>query len=108
MDAEVELNRNRVRRTGVMTAVASFALVVLNACGGEQAHEDVTRVPTYQRLSRGLAHVLERRRLFPYMTVQENLLLGAYLPTLRAGRGRTLERVFAGDDLHQIPRGRPT
>jgi branched-chain amino acid transport system ATP-binding protein len=57
--------------------------------------EDVTRVPTYQRLSRGLAHVLERRRLFPYMTVQENLLLGAYLPTLRAGRGRTLERVFA-------------
>jgi uncharacterized cupredoxin-like copper-binding protein len=28
-----------------MTAVASFALVVLTACGGEQAHEDVTRVP---------------------------------------------------------------
>jgi uncharacterized cupredoxin-like copper-binding protein len=46
VDAEVELNRNRVRRTGVMTAVASFALVVLTACGGEQAHEDVTRVPT--------------------------------------------------------------
>jgi uncharacterized cupredoxin-like copper-binding protein len=45
VDAEVELNRNRVRRTGVMTAVASFALVVLTACGGEQAHEDVTRVP---------------------------------------------------------------
>jgi uncharacterized cupredoxin-like copper-binding protein len=47
VDAEVELNRNRVRRTGVMTAVASFALVALTACGGggEQAHEDVTRVP---------------------------------------------------------------
>ena len=47
MDAEVQLNRNRVRRTGVMTAVASFALVALTACGGggEQAHEDVTRVP---------------------------------------------------------------
>jgi nitrite reductase (NO-forming) len=29
-----------------MTAVASFALVALTACGGEQAHEDVTRVPT--------------------------------------------------------------
>jgi plastocyanin len=28
-----------------MTAVASFALVALTACGGEQAHEDVTRVP---------------------------------------------------------------
>jgi uncharacterized cupredoxin-like copper-binding protein len=48
VDAEVQLNRNRVRRTGVMTAVASFALVALTACGGgagEEAHEDVTRVP---------------------------------------------------------------
>jgi uncharacterized cupredoxin-like copper-binding protein len=47
-DAEVQLNRNRVRRTGVMTVVASFALVALTACGGgagEEAHEDVTRVP---------------------------------------------------------------
>src|SRR5918998_6322564 len=47
VDAEVQLNRNRVRRTGVMTAVASFALVALTAGGGtsEEAHEDVTRVP---------------------------------------------------------------
>jgi uncharacterized cupredoxin-like copper-binding protein len=47
VDAEVELDRNRVRRTGAMTVVASFALVALTACGGggEQAHEDVTRVP---------------------------------------------------------------
>jgi uncharacterized cupredoxin-like copper-binding protein len=47
VDAEVQLNRNRVRRTGAMMAIASFALVVLTACGGggEQAHEDVTRVP---------------------------------------------------------------
>src|SRR5271154_6454415 len=34
-------------------------------------------VPTYRLLERGLAHVLERRRLFPFMTVEENLLLGA-------------------------------
>jgi branched-chain amino acid transport system ATP-binding protein len=57
--------------------------------------EDVTRVPTYRRLGRGLAHVLERRRLFPYMSVLENLLLGAYVPEFRAGRGAALERVFA-------------
>src|SRR5215210_1043950 len=49
VDAEVELNRNRVRRTGAMMAMASFALVVLAACGAggaEEAREDVTRVPT--------------------------------------------------------------
>jgi uncharacterized cupredoxin-like copper-binding protein len=45
VDAEAQLNRNRVRRSGVVTAVASFALIALTACGGEQAHEDVTRVP---------------------------------------------------------------
>jgi branched-chain amino acid transport system ATP-binding protein len=57
--------------------------------------EAINRVPTWQRLGRGLAHVLERRRLFPYMTVLENLLLGGYEPSARAGRTESLERVFA-------------
>jgi branched-chain amino acid transport system ATP-binding protein len=55
----------------------------------------LTGVPTYRLLGLGLAHVLERRRLFPYMTVLENLLLGAYLPPLRPGRVAALERVYA-------------
>jgi uncharacterized cupredoxin-like copper-binding protein len=49
VDAEVQLNRNRVRRTGAMVAMASFALVMLAACGAggaEDVQEDVTRVPT--------------------------------------------------------------
>jgi branched-chain amino acid transport system ATP-binding protein len=53
----------------------------------------ITEVPTHRLLGLGLAHVLERRRLFPYMTVRENLLLGAYLPSLRAGRAEALARV---------------
>jgi branched-chain amino acid transport system ATP-binding protein len=55
---------------------------------------DITKVPTYHRLARGLAHVLERRRLFPYMSVRENLLLGAYVPALRPARAETLESVL--------------
>jgi branched-chain amino acid transport system ATP-binding protein len=57
--------------------------------------EAINRVPTWQRLGRGLAHVLERRRLFPYMTVLENLLLGGYEPSARSRRAESLERVFA-------------
>jgi branched-chain amino acid transport system ATP-binding protein len=57
--------------------------------------EPMNHVPTWQRLGRGLAHVLERRRLFPYMTVLENLLLGGYPPAARAGRPHALERAFA-------------
>jgi branched-chain amino acid transport system ATP-binding protein len=38
----------------------------------------------------GLAHVLERRRLFPYLSVRQNLLLGAFNPHARAYREATL------------------
>ena len=63
----------------------------------------ITEVPTHRLLGLGLAHVLERRRLFPYMTVLENLLLGAYLPALRLERAAALERVYA---LFPVLRGR--
>ena len=36
----------------------------------------------------------ERRRLFPFMTVLENLELGAYLPGPRGNRNASLEMVF--------------
>ena len=41
----------------------------------------------------GVSHVLERRRLFPYLTVRQNVLLGAYNPAARAGRDAQLRRV---------------
>jgi branched-chain amino acid transport system ATP-binding protein len=41
--------------------------------------EDVTTKPTSERIRRGLASVPEARRIFPQMSVAENLLLGAYL-----------------------------
>lgn len=40
---------------------------------------DLARIPPDQRVALGLAHVPEGRRVFPRMTVDENLLLGAYL-----------------------------
>jgi branched-chain amino acid transport system permease protein len=42
----------------------------------------------------GIAHVPEGRRLFPEMTVKENLEIGAYIPSAQAERSRTLEIVF--------------
>ena len=41
----------------------------------------------------GIAHVLERRRLFPYLTVRQNVWLGGYHPTARAARPEQLRRV---------------
>ncbi len=38
----------------------------------------IENLPTHKIISAGIAQVPEGRRLFPYMTVKENLLLGAY------------------------------
>src|SRR6266849_1527104 len=52
-------------------------------------------LPPHKIVGQGLAHVLERRRLFPYLTVRENLLLGAYHPSAKARRQETLADVEA-------------
>ena len=51
---------------------------------------DVTRVPGHRVCRHGLAIVPEGRRIFPEMTVGENLALGAYRPEARQGRATTL------------------
>jgi len=52
-------------------------------------------LPPHKIVGLGLAHVLERRRLFPYLTVRQNLLLGAYHASARAHREETLADVEA-------------
>jgi branched-chain amino acid transport system ATP-binding protein len=64
-------------------------------------------VPPHNIVGRGLAHVLERRRLFPYLTVRENLLLGAYHPSAKARRQETLADVEALFPRLRERRGQP-
>jgi branched-chain amino acid transport system ATP-binding protein len=52
-------------------------------------------VSVAERVRRGIAPVLEARRLFPRMTVYENLEMGAYTRTRGPEFGEDLERVFA-------------
>jgi branched-chain amino acid transport system ATP-binding protein len=55
--------------------------------------EDLSRVPAHRRVELGIVQVPEGRRLFPFMTVTENLLLGAHTPHARAARETTLSYV---------------
>jgi branched-chain amino acid transport system ATP-binding protein len=55
---------------------------------------DIASLPPYRITELGIAHVPEGRQVFPEMTVQENLEIGAYVPRARAGRIRSLELVF--------------
>jgi branched-chain amino acid transport system ATP-binding protein len=52
-----------------------------------------TRAP-HDMVNLGIAHVPEARRLFPEMTVRENLLLGALTPEAKKTRPEMLEKVF--------------
>jgi branched-chain amino acid transport system ATP-binding protein len=51
-------------------------------------------VASYDLVSHGIAHVPENRRLFPKLTVEENLRMGAFVPRARAHFEDRLARVY--------------
>ncbi len=55
---------------------------------------DITGLPTPQVIRRGVGSVPEARRLFPAMTVRENLLMGAFARRDRAAVAEDLERML--------------
>jgi branched-chain amino acid transport system ATP-binding protein len=60
----------------------------------EFLEQELTKLPAHKTASLGIAHVPEGRRLFPEMTVEENLLMGSLMPEAKARREESMERVF--------------
>ena len=56
--------------------------------------ETVTGLAPEQLVERGIIHVPEGRRIFPRLTVEENLRVGAFASRARAGEQRARERVY--------------
>jgi len=64
---------------------AGKSTLLMTICGNPHAARgeirfdgaDITRLPTHQIINRGIAHAPEGRRIFPRMTVLENLQMGA-------------------------------
>jgi len=57
--------------------------------------QSLVGLPAYERVGKGLVLVPERRRLFPFMTVIENLEIGAYSGAARAQSRKSMEEVLA-------------
>jgi branched-chain amino acid transport system ATP-binding protein len=70
-------------------------LVGLTAGKISFAGTDLASLPPHRIPELGIAHVPEGRQVFPEMTVQENLEIGAYVPKAKAERSRTLELVYS-------------
>jgi branched-chain amino acid transport system ATP-binding protein len=52
------------------------------------------RMPSHVIVARGVVQVPEGRKIFPGLTVKENLELGSYVAAARAHRGESLQRVL--------------
>jgi branched-chain amino acid transport system ATP-binding protein len=55
---------------------------------------EISTLPTFKRTEIGLSHVLERRRVFPHLTVLQNLNLGAFHPRAKEQRSQSLEKIY--------------
>ena len=56
---------------------------------------DITGLPSYRICNLGIGQVAEGRQIFPSLTVEENLEMGALLPRARAKMAKTMREVFA-------------
>lgn len=73
------LGNNGAGKTTILRAISGLK----NISAGEIVLDGsrVDRTPTHRRVGMGIGHVPEGKDLFPYMTVAENLSLGAFLRT---------------------------
>jgi branched-chain amino acid transport system ATP-binding protein len=58
------------------------------------AGNDITRLNSYDIVNLGISQVPEGRKLFPEMTVMQNLIIGSYNHNARGKRNENLERVY--------------
>jgi len=83
---------NGAGKSTVLKAVAG----ILRIMGGKVSFEqkDITPLPGHAVVAQGIALVPEGRRVFPYMTVRENLEMGAYTVKDAEATAKNLEWVF--------------
>jgi branched-chain amino acid transport system ATP-binding protein len=86
------IGANGAGKTTTLKAISG----VLRAAGGKVKFEgeDITNASARRVLDLGIAHCPEGRRVFPYMTVRENLEMGCYLRRDKAGIETDMQRLF--------------
>ena len=84
---------NGAGKTTLLRAISKL----IDVSGGDIAMqgESLGSVPAHEVVARGIAHVPENRRLFPRLTVEENLKMGAYISSSRKNFLQRREFVFS-------------
>ena len=83
---------NGAGKTTLMRAISG--LVQLHNGAMTLDGYSISGLPPHRIVEQGIAHVPENRRLFPRLTVEDNLRIGAYPPRSRRHCAEQLERVY--------------
>jgi len=100
---DVSINVNKAEMVALLGPNGSGKSTVLNTISNLVEHKKgsitfdntlISNIPTHRRTALGISHVLERRRVFPYLTVKQNLLLGAWHPKAKEELSNSLTKVY--------------
>ena len=100
---DVSINVNKSEMVALLGPNGSGKSTILNTISNLVEHKNgtidfennlISNIPTYKRTELGISHVLERRRVFPHLTVKQNLLLGAWHPKAKDELSNSLEKIY--------------
>jgi branched-chain amino acid transport system ATP-binding protein len=83
---------NGAGKTTLMRVISGLIRPTAGSIAMEGA--DLLATPAHRIVATGIAHVPESRRLFPRMTVEDNLKMGGFLPAARAKYRERLDVVY--------------
>ena len=100
---DVSINVDKAEMVALLGPNGSGKSTILNTISNLVEHRNgtinfednlISNIPTYRRTELGISHVLERRRVFPHLTVKQNLLLGAWHPKAKDELSYSLEKIY--------------
>jgi branched-chain amino acid transport system ATP-binding protein len=92
-EAVAVIGSNGAGKTTLLRVISGL----LPASGGSMSMEGASlrEMPSHRIVEAGIAHVPEGRRLFPRLSVENNLKIGSYIPAARAKFGERLAFVYS-------------
>ena len=100
---DVSINVEKAEMVALLGPNGSGKSTILNTISNLVEHRNgtinfednlISNIPTYKRTELGISHVIERRRVFPHLTVKQNLLLGAWHPKAKDELSNSLEKIY--------------
>ena len=100
---DVSINVKKAEMVALLGPNGSGKSTILNTISNLVHHRkgsiyfnnnSISEIPTFKRTQLGISHVLERRRVFPHLTVIQNLLLGAWHPQAKDQLSTSLDKIY--------------